>query len=126
MPSIVDIGKAFLEVSASIQSVDDKARLLDLMSQMQEMGLEMDRMRDENSNLRKQLASRKKLERIGGAYYVLEDDGSKTGPVCPQCYVRDELVCILERSPSGAHCARCGSRYPGVDASVECCRQKVF
>lgn len=25
----------------------------------------------------------KSLERIGGAYYLPEDDGSKTGPVCP-------------------------------------------
>lgn len=61
----------------------------------------------------------KRLERVGGSYYLPEDDGSKTGPVCPQCYGADEIVCILHRSRSGARCARCGTRYAGVEASVD-------
>lgn len=65
------------------------------------------------------------LETIGAASYVLEADGSKTGPVCPECY-RDGITVFLESaSKGGAQCSKCGARYAGVRASVEGHRQRI-
>ena len=69
--------------------------------------------------LREQLAKRKKMERIGGACYILEDGGAKTGPICPQCYVEDGIAMLLERVNGGASCSRCGTRYAGVASGIE-------
>ena len=68
----------------------------------------------------------KRLERVGGSYYLPEDDGSKTGPVCPQCYEADKIAVILERANGGASCSRCRTRYAGVEASAEGFKQHIF
>ncbi len=93
MPSITNIVKGFLDVANAAQSIADKARILDLISQVQQMSAELDSLKEENKMLREQLAKRKKMERICGVCYILEDDGAKPGPICPQCYAEDGIVC---------------------------------
>ena len=75
--------------------------------------------------LREKLAGRKKMERIGGACYILEDGGAKTGPICPQCYVEDGIAILLERVNGGASCSRCGTRYAGVSSGIDVPRAMV-
>ena len=81
--------------------------------------VQLDSLRDENKMLREKLAGRKKMERIGGACYILEDGGAKTGPICPQCYAEDGIVMLLESDSHGASCPRCGTRYAGVASGIE-------
>lgn len=119
MPNISNIIKGFLDVANAAQSTVDKSRILDLVSQVQQISAELDSLREENKMLREQLAKRKKMERIGGACYILEDDGAKTGPICPQCYAEDGIVMLLESDSHGASCSRCGTRYAGVASSIE-------
>lgn len=118
MSSIANIVKGFLDVANAAQSAADKARILDLISQVQQMSAELDSLKEENKMLMEQLAKRKKMERIGGACYILED-GAKTGPICPQCYAEDGIVMLLESDSHGASCSRCGTRYAGVSSGSE-------
>lgn len=71
MSSIANIVKGFLDVANAAQSTADKARILDLISQVQQMSAELDSLKEENKMLREQLAKRKKMERIGGASTVI-------------------------------------------------------
>ena len=126
MPDVSGAIKTFIRTYAEMNPDEEKMALLELREQVYDLEDENRMLKRENSELRERLAARKKLERIGGAYYVLEDDGSKTGPVCPHCYIEDGLVMILEGSANGARCARCKDVYPGVAASVEGYRQRVY
>lgn len=126
MPSVSGAVRAFIKTYVELNPDEERMALLDLMDQVSDLEEENRELRRENAELRERLASRKRLERVGGAYFLLEDDGSKTGPVCPQCYEADEIACILEGSKAGSRCARCGTRYPGVDASVEGPRQRIL
>lgn len=125
MPNISNIIKGFLDVANAAQSTVDKSRILDLVSQVQQISAELDSLREENKMLREQLAKRKKMERIGGACYILEDDGAKTGPICPQCYAEDGIVMLLESDAHGASCSRCGTRYAGVTSRIEGPRARI-
>lgn len=69
--------------------------------------------------------SRGALETIGGASYVLEANGAKTGPVCPACYADGITVMLESAAKGGAQCSKCGARYAGVRASVEGPRMRV-
>ena len=119
MPSIANIVKGFLDVADAARSTADKARVLGLISQVQQMSAELDSLNEENKMLREQLAKRKKMERIGGACYILEDDGAKTAPICPRCYTGDGIVMLLESDSHGASCSRCGTRYAGVASGID-------
>lgn len=119
MSSIANIVKGFLEATETVQSIPDKARILDLISQVQQMSAELDSLKEENKMLREQLAKRKKMERIGGTCYILEDDGAKTGPICPHCYADDGIVMLLESDAHGASCSRCRTRYAGVTSDID-------
>lgn len=57
------------------------------------------------------------LERIEASYYIIENDGSKTGPVCPYCYQRDVIVVLLTHyGRIWATCESCDRSYPDVAA----------
>ena len=126
MPSASGAVRAFIKTYAELNPDEERMALLDLMDQVSDLEEENRELRRENAELRERLASRKRLERVGGAYFLLEDDGSKTGPVCPQCYEEDKIAVILERANGGASCSRCRTRYAGVEASAEGFKQHIF
>lgn len=61
MSSIANIVKGLLEATETVQSIPDKARILNLISQVQQMSAELDSLKEGNKMLREQLAKRKKL-----------------------------------------------------------------
>lgn len=66
------------------------------------------------AELEGELAMDSQLVRQGFSYYLKEDDGSETGPVCPGCYKRDRVASQLVRaahSPDGLFCPRCQEKY---------------
>lgn len=126
MPSVSGAVRAFIKTYAELNPDEERMALLDLMDQVSDLEEENRELRRENAELRERLASRKRLERVGGAYFLLEDDGSKTGPVCPQCYEADKIAVILERANGGASCSRCRTRYAGVEAFAEGFKQYIF
>ena len=126
MPDLSEAIKALVRSYADIRPDDAEVQLLELQKRALEIEAENMELLRENEELRRLLARKKAMETFGGASYILEPDGGKTGPVCPRCYNRDEVVSILEGVPHGARCAVCGARYPGVRASVEGPRQRVY
>lgn len=125
MASVSDAIKTLIRTYAELDPGDEKMALIDLREQVSDLEEENRTLRAENAGLRAQLASRKKMERFGGACFILEDDGSETGPICPACYERDGIVMLLERANGGANCSRCGTRYAGVEPAVEGFRQYI-
>ena len=126
MPDLSETIKALVRSYADIKPNDVKVELLELQKRALEIEAENMELVRENEELRRLLARKKAMETLNGASYILEPDGGKTGPVCPKCYNRDEVVSILEGVSNGARCAVCGARYPGVKASVAGPRQRVY
>lgn len=119
MPSFTDTLNAARDAIKAVSSIDDRIKLMDALDALSELHMENNALKEENRMLREKLAARKRLERRGAEVYILEDDGTETGPICPQCYGADGIVMLLERANGGARCSRCKARYAGVDPAVE-------
>ena len=126
MSELAEALKAFIKTYSGMNPDEERAALLDLrerVGDMEDENRELKRrnaeLACENERLRRKLAERKKLERRGGAVFLLEDDGTATGPICPDCYESSGVVMLLEQANGGARCARCRTRYPGVAPAVE-------
>jgi hypothetical protein len=119
MPSVIDMITAASSVIAKIDSVEDKARLSELVNRLREMDLENEKLRDENKLLTVKLSRRKDLERISASYYLIEKDGEKTGPLCPHCYEEQGIVHLLLDNREGAKCTGCLRVYAGVKTSYK-------
>lgn len=125
MSSAYETIRAAREAAKALASIDARIQLMDALDMLADLREESEALKMENAELRRRLAERKRLERFGGACYILEDDGSRTGPICPDCYGGDGIVMLLEEGNGGAQCARCETRYPGVDPASEGFRQFV-
>lgn len=125
MSDVSDLVKTFVKTYADLKPDDVKMALIDLREQVSDLEEENRRLKAENAELRARLAHKKRLETIGATSYVLEDDGSKTGPVCQLCYLEKSVTVLLEKSNGGAFCPLCKTRYPGITASVEGYRQFI-
>lgn len=124
MPDVSGAIKTFIRTYADMKPDEERAALLDLREQVSDLEEENRALKRENDELKAELARKKALETYRGASYVLESDGTKTGPVCPACY-NEGIVVLLERGKGGARCARCNTRYPGVESEIEGCRQRI-
>lgn len=108
-----------LAVGKGLASIDDRIKLTEAVSVLEGLEDENRRLAKENDDLRKELKRRKELEREGNAYYLLENDGSKTGPLCPKCYKDDGLVFALAKNSRGkVVCTVCGREYSGVKTEL--------
>lgn len=126
MPSIGDTIRAASSVISGIDSIAERERLMDLVRKLEEAETEMRDLRRRNEALAAELSRRKALERIGGAYWLIEGDGTKTGPVCPCCFEGTGIVHLLERRKGGAYCYACDTTYPGVVADFDGPQQIVW
>lgn len=107
--------RALLQMARDVSSTDERLKLCEAASALQELEEENRRLSQENQDLRLELRRRKDLEREGAAYFLVERDGSKTGPLCPTCYTEEGLVSMLARRQDGrATCVACGREYAGV------------
>ena len=125
MADILSMVSDAREVVKTVASVDDRIKLaaaLDSVSELQEKNYKL---KHKVKKLKKRLAAMKRMESYGGAYYVLEDDGRKVGPVCPLCSQQKRVIVILERERGSGHCPCCRTRYPGIKASVEGYKQVI-
>lgn len=132
MSDLSDAIKAFVRTYSDMNPDEERAAALDLRERVADLEDENRELRrrnaelaDENERLRKKLAARKRLERRDGAVYLLEDDGTETGPICPQCYESDGVIMLLERANGGAACSRCRTRYAGVAPAVDGYRARI-
>lgn len=120
MPSVADAVRSAPSVISGIDSIAERERLLDLVRKLEDSEAEVRDLRRRNEALAVQLARRKDLERMGAAYFIIERDGTRTGPLCPHCYREDGIVILLESSPrKGAACASCSRVYRGVETPLE-------
>lgn len=117
--------KATLDSLKGAASAEARAKLAEVSAAYFQAVSENFELAEENRKLREELTRKKALEVIGGAAYVLEADGAKTGPVCPACYAEGIVVILESASKGGAQCSKCGARYAGVRASVEGHRQRI-
>lgn len=117
--------KAVLDGLQDVASVETRAKLAQVSAAYAQAVCENFDLVEENRKLREELARKKALEVIGGAAYVLEADGAKTGPVCPACYADGITVILESAAKGGAQCSKCKARYAGVRASVEGPRLRV-
>ena len=118
MSSVMDTIKVASSIIAGIDATDDRLALLELIDKTHLLLDENQDLKRRNERLAEQLARRKELERVRASFYLIERDGTRTGPVCPVCYERDGIPRILRSTEEGAECASCGEQYPGVEASV--------
>ena len=119
MASVMETIKVASSVISGIDATDSRLALLELVEKTRLLLDENQDLRRKNERLVEQLVRKKAWERIGATYYLMERDGTKTGPVCPVCYERDGIPRILRSTEEGAECASCGEQYPGVEASVK-------
>ena len=127
MGSALELISMGRELAKALASAEDKMRVMELAARAADLEEENRELRREVAELREELARRKGLETYRGASYVLEGDGTRTGPVCKACYDEHDLVVILESSADGgARCPSCRRRYPGVKASKAGPRQRFL
>ena len=119
MSSVMDTIKVASSIIAGIDATDDRLALLELIDKTHLLLDENQDLKRMNARLAEQLSRRKELERVQASFYLIERDGTRTGPVCPVCYERDGIPRILRSTEEGAECASCGEQYPGVEASVK-------
>lgn len=62
---------------------------------------------------------KEQLIRKGKAYYYKEPEGDISGPICPNCYTRTNIVNFLTTGSNGAHCTICNNSYPDVDTTIK-------
>lgn len=117
--------KTILDGLKLAADVETKAKLAEVSAAYSQAVCENFDLVEENRKLREELARKKALEVIGGAAYVLEADGAKTGPVCPACYADGITVILESAAKGGAQCSKCKARYAGVRASIEGPRLRV-
>lgn len=115
----MDTIKVASSIIAGIDATDDRLALLELIDKTHLLLDENQDLKRRNARLAEQLSRRKELERVQASFYLIERDGTRTGPVCPVCYERDGIPRILRSTEEGAECASCGEQYPGVEASVK-------
>lgn len=111
--------KAFIQTYAGMKPDEEKLALMEIRHQVMQLEDENGDLKREVKSLREKLAGRKKLECFGGAYFVLDDGGARTGPVCPKCYNGEGIVSLLARSSVGSRCYVCKSEYPGIRSDIE-------
>lgn len=119
MSSVMDTIKVASSIIAGIDATDDRLALLELIDKTHLLLDENQDLKRRNARLAEQLSRRKELERVQASFYLIERDGTRTGPVCSVCYERDGIPRILRSTEEGAECASCGEQYPGVEASVK-------
>lgn len=110
------------EIYSSIKtflSAEDRVKVAELAEKAFNLEEENHALRGEVARLSEELARKKRLETISGVTYVLEDDGSRTGPICKKCYDECDLVVRLVGCRGGSRCVNCGSIYPGVDSGLD-------
>ena len=96
-----------LDLANATNRADDFAKLIDTQQMVLEVLEENRQLRARVAELEDELDLESRLTREGLVYYVSEDDGSRTGPVCPACYKRDRIV-VGVRPTSDAHfCPHC-------------------
>lgn len=108
------------DVLSGAERVKDRQKIMELVTRAMELEDENRALRMRIDELGAGLAMKKRLETIAGASYVLEEDGSRTGPVCKRCYDEKGLTIRLVRwYGKGARCANCGTVYPGIESGID-------
>lgn len=118
MPSFHEVLRSARDAVKAVASMEERIRLMEAIDMLSDLRERNGRLKRKNRRLRARLASREAVERIGGAFFILEADGSRTGPICPSCHASDGIVMLLEGVRGGASCARCKTRYPGVPSPL--------
>lgn len=119
MPDFFQIGLELTEVAKTVASAEDKILLAEASMALNQLAIENKRLMEENEELRRELALRKKLEYRDGSYYVVEDDGDMVGPICPECYMKKGLVYLTVGRSDGSRCTTCGAVFGGSSPAKE-------
>lgn len=93
--NITDGFRVAMDLANAANRAGDVAKLIETQQQIMDVLDENRQLRDRVAALEDELAMDSQLERDGFAYYIVEEDGKKTGPVCPVCYKRDRAVIQL-------------------------------
>ncbi|MCH3967815.1 MAG: hypothetical protein LKE50_04215 [Atopobiaceae bacterium] len=118
MASVGDIARAIVVIAAGISSADDQKMLYEARDSLFKLQDENRELREKADELSTKLRRREELKRDGSSYYLVEDDGSRFGPICPSCYEDSGIVISLARGNGEARCSVCGKKYSGVVGSV--------
>lgn len=106
-------------ITQTAMSAVDKKRIADACQEIMDLQRQVADLRDEKrallrriEGLEADLAKRDALVRRGELYFVAEEDGAETGPVCPVCYRSEDLVSVLcDDQCGGRFCAHCEARF---------------
>ena len=107
--NIKDGMKVALDLAQAANRADDYAKLIDTQQTVMAVLEENRELREQVRSLQGELRLDSKLARVKDRYFIDEDDGTQTGPVCPSCYMKDRIVINLV-NPSST-CPKCKERY---------------
>jgi len=110
--NIRDGMKVALDLAQAANRAEDYAKLIDTQQQVMAVLEENRSLRDRVRDLEAELELESKLVRVKDRYFVREDDGSQTGPICPHCYMAERIVALL--NDPGQSCPRCKEHYAPI------------
>jgi hypothetical protein len=93
--NITDGFRIAMDLATAANRVEDVAKLIETQQLVMQVLEDNRQLTDQVAELKDELAMDSQLERDQFSYSIHEDDGTKTGPVCPVCYKRHRVVVQL-------------------------------
>jgi hypothetical protein len=107
--NIKDGMKVALDLAQAANRAEDYAKLIEAQQTVMAVLEENRALREKVRVLEGELELEAKILRVKNQYFVREDDGSQTGPICPHCYMSDHIVTTLHEPSKTCPC--CKARY---------------
>ena len=119
----IDTVKAISTATGAIERAELKFKVAEMMESLAEAKLALVEGIEERDFLQRRIASleeaikiKDSVQRLGDAYYTLNEDGTPTGdPYCSSCWeTNHNLIHLISAARTEQHtsCAACKTKYP--------------
>lgn len=105
-------------IAQSLKDTEAAKTISNLQKDLQELDREIDKLREENESLKKQLVGEYELR--DGAFFLKNPGGRTVGPYCTTCHGKDNKAILLQETPHNTtkyHCRTCKGNFGQNDRS---------